>query len=448
MNAKAIIAFIVPILATTCAYGRFIYTESGNLSGTLTDGVWTLAATRARNTNNLTVNGSSGSFSGSAQSALDLTEIFSDDGETQYHAVTFQTVPASAKAYLSAFIAPDCKEIKSSSFQGCTALTDVQLNASVTRIENQAFLSCSALASFYPRTLEVTYIYAKTFQGCSKLDGAFNLPNCTLIDNYAFNGCALLESVTAPVATTIRDAVFTGCTHLTTVYMPSVQQISNQAFQSCTSLGGDAVRGLLNRKITLLGNNAIANQKYIFLSCTSLSGEIEWNFPLLQTNVVAQSMFQNCTSLTGVNFVTDVAEIKDNAFKEIAPGAEVHMPLKVPVVYGSGSVCRQTAPYPKVYLKGNFEDWLAAMSRANHVILREEFNDTGWSHTYGSDTRGWAVITNKMASDSTMCTKTAVDGVTTVTVPDKKVIAFVMLGGDAGCWVLREPRKGTTIMVQ
>ncbi len=448
MNAKAIIAFIVPILATTCAYGRFIYTETGNLSGSLTDGTWTLAATRVRDTNNLTVNGSSGSFSGSTKSTLNLTEIFSEDGETQYYAVAFQAVPASAKAYLANFIAPDCKEIKTSSFQSCTALTNVQLNASVTRIENQAFLSCSALASFYPRTLEVTYIYAKTFQGCAQLDGAFNLPNCTLIDNYAFNGCALLESVTAPVATTIRDAVFTGCTHLTTVYMPSVQQISNQAFQSCTSLGGDAVRGLLNRKITLLGNNAIANQKFLFLSCTSISGAIDWNFPLLQTNVVAESMFNGCTSLERVNFVTDVAEIKDNAFKNIAPGAEVHMPLKVPAIYGSGAVCRQSAPYPKVFLKGNFEDWLAAMSRANHVILREDFNNTGWSHTYGSNTKGWAVITNKMAADSAMCTKTTTGGVTTVSVSDGKVIAFVMLSSDTGCWVLREPRVGTTFMVQ
>ncbi len=448
MNAKAIIAFIVPILATTCAYGRFIYTETGNLSGSLTDGTWTLAATRARDTNNLTVNGSSGSFSGSTKSTLNLTEIFSEDGETQYYAVAFQAVPASAKAYLANFIAPDCKEIKTSSFQSCTALTNVQLNASVTRIENQAFLSCSALASFYPRTLEVTYIYAKTFQGCAQLAGAFSLPNCTQIGDNAFNGCALLESVAAPVATIIGECAFLGCTHLAAITLPSVQQIKNQAFQSCTSLGGDAVRSLLNKRITVLGSNAIANQKFLFLSCSSLSGEIEWNFPLLQTNVVAQGMFQNCTSLTGVNFVTDVAEIKDNAFKEIAPGAEVHMPLKVPAVYGSGSVCRQTAPYPKVYLKGNFEDWFAAMSRVNHLIRREDFNETGWSHKYGNDTKTWAQITNKMAADSAMCTKTAVDGVTTVTVPDKKVIAFVMLGGDAGCWVLREPRKGTTIMVQ
>lgn len=468
MKSRCIITMAFAF-AAICAQARFVYTETNATEvasgkdgkGTLTDGIWLLGAVRPKNTNNLNVNGAKGDFLGSEPSPLNLTEIYSQDGETQYHAVSFETLShynGASKSTLFAykdmiteFIAPDCQKTSGNGcFLNCTELTNVQLNATVTQLGgDRPFMGCVKLAAFYPRTLAVSSLTTQAFKGCAKLPGSFDFPNLTSLPGQAFADCALLTGITAPKVTSIGESVFASCASLTTAsFSTNLVSISNYAFSGCTSLGGDAIRAILHRRLVRLGSNDIANQLGIFMNCTSLSGTLDWAFPLLNTNVVAGSMFDKCSALTRVNILTDVAEIKSSAFRDIAEGAEVHMPVRAPAVYGSDAVCRFSAPYPKVYLKDNFDAWIAVMRKSHHVILREEFNDTSWSDTYGNDTKSWSIITTVMARDAGMCTKTTVNKVTTVTVPDKKVIAFVMRGNNTGCWVLREPRKGMTLMVQ
>ena len=347
------IGVVVSLLVTVCAHARFTYDAT---SGTVPDASygWTIKVA-CKNTDELTLLSNGSSFSGTAECPLDLTEIYSADGQTRYRAVDIRAVPAAAKEYITAFIAPELTDIGESSFMGCSKLS--------------------------------------------------------------------------------------------TVSAPKVLRIGNQAFQNCTSLSTESVNGLLHSAVKRLGSNDIANQRFLFLNCTAIKGPINWNLPSLTTNVVAESMFNGCSALEEVRIVSDVAEIKTSAFNNIAPGASVYMPLKAPAVYGANAVARGTAPYPKVYLKGNFEDWFAVMRDKHQVLPTERFNDTTWTPTTTTTTR--AKILARMSADTEMCTATKTGStITEITAKDKNVIAFVACNDASFCWVLKIPTSGLVVIVR
>jgi hypothetical protein len=440
------IGVVVSLLVTVCAHARFTYDAT---SGTVTDAScgWTFKAT-CKNTDELTLDGTGCSFSGTAGCSLDLTEIYSADGTTRYRAVSFKALPAAARPYITAFIAPDCQQIQGENcFYNCTALTTVNLNATVTFIGASSFRSCSNLANFSPRTLDITYAYGSTFNSCASLEGGFTLPSCQKLLNGSFSSCTMLEWISAPTVTEIGESCFFGCSSLSTVSFPNVLRIANQAFQNCTSLSTESVNGLLHSAVERLGSNDIANQKALFANCTAIKGPINWNLPSLTTNVVADSMFYGCSALEEVRIVSDVAEIKTSAFNNIAPGASVYMPLKAPAVYGANAVARSSAPYPKVYLNGNFEDWFAVMRDKHQVLPKERFNDTTWAPTTTTTTR--AIILSRMSADTEMCTATKTGGtITKIEAKDKNVIAFVAYNDASYCWVLKTPTSGLVVIVR
>lgn len=95
-------------------------------------------------------------------------------------------------------------------FQGCTALTTIDL-PSATTFGTNAFYSCTALTSA-------------------------DLPSATTFGNYAFQGCTVLTTVDLPSATTFGTYVFYGCALLVTVNLPLVTQFGGNAFQGCPAL--------------------------------------------------------------------------------------------------------------------------------------------------------------------------------------------------------------------
>jgi hypothetical protein len=176
MKKLSLVSFA--ILVSFCVYGKFTYDPS---KGTIVDEVngWTFKAVCKKNTVELTLDGTDCSFSGTAGCSLDLTEIYSADGTTRYRAVSFKALPAAARPYITAFIAPDCQQIQGEyCFYNCTALTTVNLNATVTYIGASSFRNCSNLANFSPRTLDITYAYVNTFNSCASFEGGFTLPSC------------------------------------------------------------------------------------------------------------------------------------------------------------------------------------------------------------------------------------------------------------------------------
>jgi hypothetical protein len=341
------------ILVSFCVYGKFTYDPS---EGTIVDEVngWKLKVA-CKNTDELTLLSNGSSFSGTAECPLDLTEIYSADGTTRYRAVDIRPIPAAAKPYITAFIAPE--------------LTD------------------------------------------------------------------------------ISEGAFMGCSKLSTVSTPKVLRIGNQAFQSCTALSTESVNGLLHSAVERLGSNDIANQKSLFAFCTAIKGPISWNLPSLTTNVVADSMFFGCSALEEVRIMSDVAEIKSAAFKNIAPGASVYMPLAAPAVFGGNAVCRESAPYPKIYLKGNYDAWFKVIGVSHQILPKERFNDPTWTPT--TTQTSYAMMRQRMSYDTEMCTTTKTGStITEVAAKDKNVIAFVAFNNASFCWVLKMPEQGFRVIVR
>lgn len=387
-----------------------------------------------------------GSYSGASPCSLNLTEITDAGGKT-YKAVSFKPLPAAAKPYLTEFIAPDCQKIEGENcFNSCTELLKVELNENVTYIGAFAFYKCSKLENFTPRTLAVEYVYKYTFHSCSNLRGGFTLSSCKKILEGGFNSAADLEWIEAPEATVIGDGAFSGCSKLASVSMPKIKQIMNQAFQNCTSLTTESVNGMMHRGVELLASSAVA-KSVAFGGCTSIEGPLIWNMPQLQTNVVWESMFWSCSNLREVRILSEVTEIRGAAFKDIAPGAAVYMPMKAPAVFGACAISSANAPYPRVYLKGNHEDWLKAIGEKHHVLPRNMVNDSSWTPASASQT--FAKMRIRMSGDETMCeVKKSSGQITEVTLLDKNILAFVAYNDERFFWVLKIPEQGFRVIVR
>ena len=480
---KKMVSYVVAAvvaLAGGTARASWTYDPS---DGTLTDGVWTLHATLVKNTTDqLDVSGQKGSFAGTDPCPIDLTEIY-DSSNNRYYAVSFACFNSYSGAWnetkktgsmlnpckdmLTQFIAPDCQKISESGcFLNCTALTTVRLSETVTSFANhRPFQNCTALVSFYPRTLNIPSIPTQCFAGCSALAGEFIFPDCTGNNGGGqwFNGCSMIESVKMPLITSIPGASFSGCSALTNVvFSESLETIYTTVFKGCSSLPGDVIRQMLHPGLKNIGT--VGDVKYIFQNCSSFDGELVWNFPLLgtgvdnkgnptSTNVVGQSLFEGCTNLTKVTFKTDVLEIRSSAFKNLAPAAQMHMQASVPAIEAQ-ALGNSRGPYPLVYLRDNLEEWITALEPNYHVMRKADFNNREWSEMAGTSTRTRANMVTRMMEDTLMCSQDATTG--DVSVRQKNVLAFCMrryqgsnITKDYVCfWLLREPSTGTRIMVQ
>lgn len=94
------------------------------------------------------------------------------------------------------FVVPDdVAVILDSAFSSCTMLTEVQLPASLTKIDGATFRFCSSLAKInIPES--VTYIGQRAFEGCSSLPEVLTIPKSVkYIGEYAFNGCTSLKFI-------------------------------------------------------------------------------------------------------------------------------------------------------------------------------------------------------------------------------------------------------------
>jgi len=139
----------------------------------------------------------------------------------------------------------------SGAFSDCTALTSIEIPASVETIEAAAFKGCSSLAT-------VTFengSQLKTIGGGSSYYGAFS--DCTALTSIeipasvetikasAFKGCSSLATVTFENGSQLKtieggypsSGTFADCTALTSIEIPaSVETIEAAAFKGCSSL--------------------------------------------------------------------------------------------------------------------------------------------------------------------------------------------------------------------
>ena len=164
-------------------------------------------------------------------------------------------------------------------FSDCTALTSIEIPASVETIEAAAFKGCSSLAT-------VTFengSQLKTIGGGSYSSGAFS-------------DCTALTSIEIPASVeTIEAAAFKDCSSLTSIEIPaSVETIKASAFKGCSSLATVTFENGSQLK-TIEGGYPSSGT---FADCTALTSiEIP-----ASVETIEAAAFKGCSSLATVTF--------------------------------------------------------------------------------------------------------------------------------------------------
>ncbi len=127
--------------------------------------------------------------------------------------------------------------IPDSAFEGCSYITEIKLNDTISSIGNNAFKGCSNLKEFIIPS-GVSEIKNYTFQNCRSLY-AMDIPDkITAIGEGAFDGCSGLRSVHIPAEITeIRDYTFRSCGSLKEIEIPTaVTAIGVSVLEGCNGL--------------------------------------------------------------------------------------------------------------------------------------------------------------------------------------------------------------------
>lgn len=284
-----------------------------------------------------------------AEMRASITAVNIEDGITYIGSDSFYGYP-SYENLTDVTIADSVKEIGSSAFMSCSALTNLKLPAALEKIEDHAFFNCTKLTDVdIPRT--ISYIGWQAFQGTELRnvflgDGTFSYmsfdEDVNVVDSLKKSGtcgenakwvldeAGLLTisgtgdilpynadsvNVAAPWYTQRKDitgivieggitgvgaGVFYDCENLTKVSIPdSVSHIGRDVFAYCSSLTGIRLPDGVT-EIPLDG----------FAGCTALTSV---QLPSQLVTIEARA-FENCESLEKISIPNSVAAIETSAF--------------------------------------------------------------------------------------------------------------------------------------
>ena len=256
-------------------------------------------------------------------------------------------------------------------------------------------------------------------------------PHCTQISAHScFSECDFLKKVHLPECSSLSYSTFAECDLLESVYMPKLASVHNS--------GGT------------------------FSGCTGLKS-FEWNMQGLTK--VPSSCFAGCSSLARVDIKTPVITISGNAFKDIAPAAELYMPAAAPETIGENAFSNTKdcvspkGPVQRIYLQDNFDEWLEIFRKNHHIIKLSNAQElaafnAGWEEPVSATkTRTRSHVIDQMVRDPDICSIDAEDG-DRVTILKRNLLAYAVRRHDGtvsysyGCWIFKVPKTGFQIIVR
>ena len=207
-------------------------------------------------------------------------------------------------------------------FSYCTALTSIEIPASVETIEAAAFKGCSSLATVtfengsQLKTIGGGSSYYGAFSYCTALTSIEIPASVETIEAAAFKGCSSLATVTFENGSQLKTigggssyyGAFSYCTALTSIEIPaSVETIEAAAFKGCSSLATVTFENGSQLK-TIGGGSSYYGA---FSYCTALTSiEIP-----ASVETIEAAAFKDCSSLTSIEIPASVETIKASAFK-------------------------------------------------------------------------------------------------------------------------------------
>ena len=198
-------------------------------------------------------------------------------------------------------------------FEGCKALTSIEIPNSVKSIGNEAFSECEALTSIeIPNS--VTSIGESTFSGCKALTN-IEIPNLVAsIGDYAFSGCKALTNIKIPnYVTRIGDRAFLECEALTKI-----------------KIGCSVNLWSYNEDVWWYGHNertiTIGFSEHVGLTTCKKLTDIEIAEGI---TTIGHKAFYECKALTNIEIPDSVTSIGEQAFKGCEALTKIEIPNSV-----------------------------------------------------------------------------------------------------------------------
>lgn len=185
---------------------------------------------------------------------------------------------------------------------GCSSISSISIPASVTTIEDYAFVGCNYLSEINIPTT-VLEIGTGLFKECSALEKAtIASPTATITDSM-FEGCTKLSQINLPpLYNSIGNYSFANCTSLSEFYFPnSITAIGDNSFYNC---GLTAVSLENCNQLTSIGD-------FAFAQCKRLETISFGNQPI----ALGKGLFFNDPALLQVQLPSSTTEIPAFTFK-------------------------------------------------------------------------------------------------------------------------------------
>ena len=199
-------------------------------------------------------------------------------------------------------------------FWNCTSLRSVSIPEGITVIPSAAFSHCTALTELtLPNTL--TVIGGEAFYGCENLSGLLVIPDSvTEIQTSAFHHTGYSEVRLSDGLKDLSMCAFEGCRQLTSIVIPAgLERMGGHVFYGCSALKEVKIEA----ELTVI-------PWYVFYGCTSL----KTIFLPASLQQIHGKAFENCTALTDVYFAGT-----EDAWNSLYIGEEGNECLKNAVVH-------------------------------------------------------------------------------------------------------------------